>query len=193
MASASAWRPRLRSDQATIHRATRIVSMSPIRSRASSASSKTPSAATWSPCVGIGHADVVEQRGVPVTGTRVVGVPGDVERGHVDRDLVVGLGHQGGHVHRVDAQVVAARLLRQPLGLGEALPRLGWIPGRAQQSTTLERDVNGHVTAGAGEPIEDLVSLVVFLLQAERARHLGQVRRTVVPFRRGCSLAKATL
>ena len=42
-------RPRWRSDQATIHRATRVRPTSPIRSRASSASSKQTSAATWSP------------------------------------------------------------------------------------------------------------------------------------------------
>ena len=51
----------------------------------------------------------------------------------------------------------------------------------------------GHVAARTGEPVEHLVSLVVFLLQAERARHLGQVRRTVVPFGRGCCLTKASL
>ena len=136
--------------------------------------------------VGVGHAEVVEQRGVPVAGRRLRRRTRGRQGRLGEPDLLLGRRGQRDHVQRVDVQRLQPGVPCGGRGGLEVRARgLGLAP-RAQQPAALERDPRRHLGVVGGQVVEDGVTLVVPLLEAERAGHLGHQDQPVGALGRLC-------
>jgi len=128
------------------------------------------------------HADVVEQRGVPVARCRVLAAHRQVEAALVDRDPVLGSGDERQHVHGVHPEYVDPGCRGRLLGGDEVRPRLLRVAGRAEQPAPFEGDPGRQLVVPDRELVEKRVPLVVPVLQAEGPGHLDEQHEPVAAF-----------
>ena len=154
-ASASSVRPRLRSAQPTIQRATRVRPASPIRSRASRPPRRPPAR----------PAEVARRRRAPCRGCSAARRPSRGPAGPrtTSRDrqgllgeprLLLGRRHQRDHVQRVDLQRLQPGRPRGGRGGLEVRASLVGLAARAQQPAALERGPGRDLGVVGGEVVE---------------------------------------
>ena len=141
----------------------------------------------------VGHAEVVEQGGVPVPGPRVAALAGPDQGALRGGHLFLERGDERGHVHRVDLERLQARVPGDLDGFGERRTRGLGLAARAQEAAALQQPACHDLRPCVLEGVEHGVTLVVALLEPEGPRHVGQEDLTGGGGGRGRRLAQALL